>query len=208
MKGLSCRQIAPMEVALQSLQRATLKGRGLDYCLRAWSSFIRLRDGNRCIVCHNRRGLAAHHIVRKSLMDEARLQTGNGITLCPQCHREPHQAFNRKPNLNLPMDAEGGEDIELLWSYFCILIDDARDRSLLHREDFYYFSDQLLMKFKLFQSLDYDLPIPGTRLEQAALIWRQTSRCTMNAILEANGFPPVPRDFIQTGPIAVMYDDR
>lgn len=103
------------------------------------------------------------------------------------------------------MDAEGGENIELLWSYFCTLIDDARNRSLLSRGDFYYFTDQLLAKFKLFQSLDYDLVFPGTRLEQAALIWRQTPRCTMNAILEVNGFPPVPRDFIQTGPIAVWF---
>lgn len=205
MKHLPSSRIAILQAAFQSLERAVQKGRSLPYCLRAWSRFIRLRDGNRCVVCKGNHGLSAHHIIRKSFMEEARLQTGNGITLCSRCHREPHTAFNRRPNLDLPMDAEGGEDIELLWSYFCTLIDDARNRSLLSREDFYYFTDQLLAKFKLFQSLDYDLAFPGTRLEQAALIWRQTPRCTMNAILEVNGFPPIPRDFIQTGPIAVWY---
>jgi hypothetical protein len=180
------------------------RGRSLPYCLRAWSRFIRLRDGDQCVVCKGRRGLSAHHIIRKSFMEEARLQTGNGITLCSRCHHEPHAAFNRRPNLDLPMDAEGGEDIKLLWSYFCLLIEDAKRRSLL-RDEFYYFTDQLLAKFKLFQSLCYDLPFPSTRLEQVALIWRQTPRCTMNAILKANGFPPVPRDFIQTGSIAVWY---
>lgn len=207
MKRLPSLHIATIQAALQALERAVHKGRSLPYCLRAWSRFIRLRDGGRCVVCKGRRGLSAHHIIRKSFMEEGRLQTGNGITLCSCCHREPHAAFNRRPNLDLPMDAEGGEDIELLWSYFCLLIEDAKRRSLL-RDDFYYFTDQLLAKFKLFQSLDYDLVFPGTRLEQAALIWRQTPRCTMNAILEANGFPPVPRDFIQTGPIAVGYTSK
>jgi hypothetical protein len=104
------------------------------------------------------------------------------------------------------MDAEGGENIELLFAYFCTLIEDGRNRTLLAREDFYYFTDQLLGKYKLFQGIDPGLRFPGTRLEQAALIWRQTPRGIMNALLTANGFPPAPSDFIQIGPIAVRYD--
>ncbi len=102
------------------------------------------------------------------------------------------------------MDAEGGENIELMLSYFCTLIDDANNRSLLLREDFYHFTDQLLAKFKLFQSIDPGLRFPGTQLEQAALIWRQTPRAMLNAILRANGFS-LPQDLIQIGPIAVGY---
>jgi hypothetical protein len=198
--------MASAEAALAKLHQAVSFGRSAPHCLRLWSRFIRIRDGEECVVCSGRTGLTAHHIVRKSFMEEARFQTGNGITLCGDCHREPHRVFNRRPNLQLPMDAQGGENIELLFSYYCTLADDATSRGLLHRDDFYFFSDQFLAKFKLFQSIEWDVPIPGTRLEQAALIWRQTPRCTMNAILEANGFPPVPRNFIQTGSSAVLYD--
>jgi hypothetical protein len=59
-------------------------------------------------------------------------------------------------------------------------------------DDFYHFTDQLLAKFKRFQGLNHVLEFPGTRLEQAALIWRQTPRGLLNAILKANGasLPP------------------
>jgi hypothetical protein len=196
------------ERALSNLQRAVSRGRSRTHCLRTWSHFIRIRDGEQCVVCGGCSELTAHHIVRKSFMEEARFQTGNGITLCKDCHREPHRVFNRRPNLQLPMDAQGGENIELLFSYYCTLADDATNRGLLHRDDFYFFGDQLLAKFRLFQSIEWDVSFPGTRLEQAALIWRQTPRCTMNALLEANGFPPVRPDFIQIGPVAVGYTSK
>lgn len=194
--------MASTEAALYRLNRAVLFGGSTPYCLRRWSRFIRIRDGEECVVCGGRVGLTAHHIVRKSFMEEARFQTGNGITLCRDCHRKPHRVFNRRPNLQLPMDAQGGENIELLFAYYCSLVDNATNRGLLYREDFYFFTDQLLAKFKWFQSSERDVEFPGTRLEQAALIWRQAPRCTMNAILEANGLPAASRDFIQIGPIA------
>lgn len=131
------KQVASVEKALHRMQCAVLNGRGGPYCLRLWGQFIKLRDGNRCVACHTKRNLAAHHILRKSFLSEARFQTGNGITLCNSCHRESHKAFNRKPNLELPMDAEGGENIELLTAFFDILLSDAKRRHLL-RDDFYY----------------------------------------------------------------------
>jgi hypothetical protein len=194
------------ERALTKLQRAISSRSSARHCLRAWSWFIRTRDGEQCVVCGRSNKLTAHHILRKSFMEEGQFLTGNGITLCQRCHREPHLVFNRRPNLNLPMDAEGGENIELLFSFYCTLADDATNRGLLHREDFYYFTDQLLAKFRLFQSIDWDVQFPGSRLEQAALIWRQTPRCTLNAILTANGFPPAPPDFIQIGPVAILHE--
>lgn len=45
---------------------------------------------------------------------EAQFQTGNGITLCKKCHTEAHTGFNRRPDLSLPMNAQGGEKIETL----------------------------------------------------------------------------------------------
>jgi len=193
-----------IEEALRRLKMAIEGGRSTKYCLALWSRFIRLRDGQRCVICYQDEGLSAHHIVRKSFMPEAQLQTGNGICLCGTCHKEPHQAFNRRPDLNLPMDTEGGEQIELLTAFYKALLIDARSRNVL-RDDFYNFTDQLLQKFKLFQSIEPLLPFPGMRLEQAYLIWRQTSRGMLQAIFLANGFT-LPHGCIQQGELTVFFD--
>src|SRR5438132_13843361 len=92
-KKLRGTDIKAIEKALVDLQRSVSTRKSLSYCLQLWSRFIRVRDGNRCVVCHSRHVLLAHLIVRKSFMGEARFQTGNGITLCRRCHREPHQVF-------------------------------------------------------------------------------------------------------------------
>lgn len=188
--------------ALYKLRAAVANGASLSYCLRLWSQFIRLRDGQRCVVCHSKNNLSAHHIVRKSFLPEARLQTGNGITLCKICHKEPHKAFNQRPDLDLPMDAQGGENIDLLTRFFGALISDAKRRNMLN-DEYYYLSDEVLMKFKAFQSISVDLTFPGSRLEQAFLIWRQTPRRTLSAMLQALGYS-LPDNFIQTGPFSVI----
>jgi len=195
---------AKLERALQRLNDAIARGRSVPYCRSLWSQFVRLRDGGRCVVCHDDNGVAAHHIVRKSLLAEAHLQTGNGISLCRSCHKQPHEVFNRRPNLDLPMDAEGGEDIELLNEFFWRLLGDARERNLL-RDDFYFLSDRALQTFKLAQGFDPGTPFPGMRLEQAYLIWRQTPRGVLNAILSTNGFA-LPSNFIQQGELTVWFD--
>ena len=102
------------------------------------------------------------------------------------------------------MDAEGGEKIELLTACFRLLLSDATARRLL-RDDFYFFSDQVLAKFKLFQGFEPFTYFPGNRLEQAFLIWRQTPRHMRDALLKANGFK-LPKGFIQTGPAFVIYE--
>lgn len=191
-----------LERAIQRLNRAINRGRSVPYCRGLWSEFVRLRDGERCVVCHDHNDLAAHHIIRKSFLAQAHLQTGNGITLCRVCHRQPHEVFNRRPDLDQPMDAEGGENIELLAEFFVRLLTDARERNLL-RDDFYFLSDQVLQSFKRAQGFESDTPFPGSRLEQATLIWRQTPRNMRNAIFAAMGFS-VPRDFIQTGGITFI----
>lgn len=184
-------------MALHKLQAAVANETSAWYCLRLWSRFIRLRDGNRCVVCHTKSDLCAHHIVRKSFLPQARFQTGNGITLCGSCHAEPHEAFNQHPNLDLPMDAQGGENIDILTALFSTLVADAKKRKMLN-DEYYYLSDEVLRIFKAFQGLSPDLPFPGSRLEQSFLIWQQTPREMLNAILRANGIF-FPKDFLQMG---------
>jgi hypothetical protein len=52
-------------------------------------------------------------------------QTGNGITLCSTCHADAHRGFNGRADLGLPMDAQGGEKIELLVDLYGALFADV-----------------------------------------------------------------------------------
>jgi hypothetical protein len=87
------------------------------------------------------------------------------------------------------MDAENGEKIEVITRFFQCLLEDATERSLL-RDDFYFLSDQVLAKCKIFQGFDPTTPFKGSRIGQAYTIWIQTPQQTLNALLEANGMKP------------------
>ncbi len=192
-----------LDTALSKLVVALARGRSIDYCHRLWSRFVRLRDGMRCVACHATRSIAAHHILRKSFLEQARFEPGNGISLCSTCHSELHAEFNRRPNLQLPMDAERGENIERMVELLEYLASDAQDRGLLG-DRYYYLSDDYLRTCKRFQSIDPDLVFSGCRLEQAYWIWKQSPRATLNAVMRANGIE-LPRNLIQTGPISLFY---
>lgn len=194
-----------IDTALERFLKAIEGNRSLRHCLRVWSEFIRVRDGLRCVVCHETSGLSAHHIIRKSFVPMMQLEFGNGITLCRSCHREPHEAFNRRPDLTLPMDNEGGDNIDLAAALFNALGEDAKERGLLC-DEYYYLSDSALRMFKRFQCIDPDLEFPGYGVEQAYLIWRQTSRAVLRVLLEANG-ATLPPDLIQTGPFTIISMD-
>ncbi len=178
---------AAIELALAKLNVTVESGASEQTCLRRWSEFIRLRDDNRCVDCHSRSGLAAHHICRKTFLPEARFQTGNGITLCRGCHHEVHKGFNGRPALSAPMDEQGGEKLDHMERLYCILADDGVERGI-PRDDFYFLSDQVLAKFKLFQGFEWTTAFPGNRVRQAYLIWTRSDLNTTRAILEASGF--------------------
>ena|ERR1700674_2093302 len=135
---------------LAKLQAAIAQNLPRERCLRRWSEFVRERDGHRCVDCHSRKSLAAHHICRKSFLGEAQFQTGNGISLCNTCHKEMHQGFNGRPDLDLPVDAQNGEKLYRMERLYSILTDDAVERSL-RREEFYFLSDEVLTCFKRMQ---------------------------------------------------------
>ncbi len=118
--------IAGLEAKLAWLHRAIAERQRAENCLRLWSAFVQARDGHRCVDCRRSRHLAAHHVCRKSFLPEARFQTGNGITLCRDCHREVHGGFNGRADLSLPMDAQGGEKIDTMERLYAVLRDDAR----------------------------------------------------------------------------------
>jgi hypothetical protein len=92
--------------------------------------------------------------------------------------------FNGKPDLRLPMDAEGGEQIERLAVLYAMLYDDASTRGLL-RDDFYFLSDSVLAKFKMFQGFDPYWEFNGYRIEQARSIWNQSPFNLLTSMIDA-----------------------
>jgi hypothetical protein len=159
------------------------------YRLRQWSAFIRIRDGFKCVVCNSEYALSAHHICRKCFLPGAQFLTGNGITLCIVCHRHVHAKFNGKPDLNRPMDEQGGEKIDVMCDLYGDLHRDASRRGLLC-EAYYFLHDGLLSTFKRLQGFQRDTQFPGCSLEQAILIWSQPPLPMRNAILLANSLAP------------------
>jgi hypothetical protein len=117
-------------------------------------------------------------------LPEAEFQTGNGATLCSACHREHHEQFNGRPDVRLPMDAQGGEQIERLALLYAMLYDDAVTRGML-RDDFYFLSDSVLAKFKMFQGFDPHLEFAGYRIEQARSIWNQSPFNLLASVIDA-----------------------
>jgi hypothetical protein len=179
--------------------------RSLGHCLRLWSRFVRARDDRRCVLCGSATRLAAHHIIRRSFIPMMQLETGNGITLCVGCHREPHAAFNGRPDLLFPMDAQGGDNVDVVAVLFHALAVDGRQRGQLD-DTYYYISDSALRTFKNFQCIDPDLQFPGYRVEQAHLIWRQTSRAVMRWLLRLTGYV-LPEGLIQYGGVTILSRD-
>ena len=183
---------------LTSLRVALQNGLSRNRCLRRWSEFIRERDGHRCVDCHSHRRLSAHHISRKSLFTGTQFETGNGITLCSECHREMHRGFNGSPDLQLPVDAQGGEKLPMMERLYSILTDDAVERGLM-RDDFYFLSDRTLTSLKDMQGFAPETFFPGSRIEQAYLILAETELGVRRAIAEANSVPMTSEPLLPGG---------
>jgi hypothetical protein len=190
--------ISAIEAKLVKLQAALSGDLPRERRLRRWSEFIRERDGHRCVDCHSRRRLSAHHICRKSFLAEPQFETGNGITLCSACHREVHRGFNARPDLSLPVDAQGGEKLAAMERLYSILTDDAVERGLM-RDDFYFLSDELLASFKRMQGYGPATYFPGSRIEQAYLILAEGELGMRRAMAEANGVPMANQPLLPGG---------
>lgn len=199
----SGRDICRIGLRLQSLQDAIAASRSRKHCLNLWSCFIKERDDYRCLKCHSVKRLSAHHVCRKSFVEMAQFHTGNGITLCSKCHKAVHRGFNRRPNLNLPVDAQGGEKLPVMEYLYGLLTADACGRNLL-RDDFYYLSDELLYFFKKMQGYTPETCFPGSRVEQAYLILAETELPMRQAIARENGVTLPDKPFLPGGMYIVL----
>lgn len=198
--------LGAIDLRLRRLRAAMASGRSRVSRLRRWSEFIRERDGHRCVDCHSRERLSAHHICRKSFFGAAEFDTGNGITLCHACHKNVHIGFNGRPNLSQPVDAQGGEKLAFMERLYSILVDDAIERGML-REDFYFLGEEMLGAFKRMQGYDHAAHFPGSRIEQAYLILAEPERQMRHAISETNGFTLGEQPLLPGGMMFVLEDE-
>lgn len=103
------------------------------------------------------------------------------------------------------MDAEGGEKIDTMERLYGTLLEDARARGILS-DKYYFLGDDVLVTFKRFQGFDSETVFPGTRLEQAYLIWRQCPRHTLNAVARTLGFE-IPASPMLLGQAVLVFGD-
>lgn len=178
--------LARLDSMLAALHAAIASEVPRSRCLRRWSEFVRLRDGYTCVCCKGQKRLAAHHILRKSLVQAAQYEPGNGITLCSSCHREAHRGFNGRADLALPFDWQGGEKLPLMERLYALLLADAQDRGLL-REDFYHLGSRTLGTLRVMQGRNPADGFTGTSLEEAVAILSGSDLHVASAIAEANG---------------------
>lgn len=195
-----------LEIQYETLKNAVLNERSNTYCLKLWSKFIRERDGNCCVICNSKNRLSAHHVIRKSLWKNLRFQTGNGITLCHSCHKDPHEGFNQRPDLNQVMDAQGGEKIDLFTGYLGALVIDSAARNI-YQEHYYFFDDFALEAFKKIQGIPDTAKFDGRRIEQAYKIWNQTPRGILDAIMNSLGVS-IAEDYVQNEIMTMHYSDK
>lgn len=181
--------VQPIHDARSKLVHALQRGQSHLTCLRLWSTFIRMRDGNRCVQCDCQQELAAHHIFRKSFLPGAQYEPGNGITLCRKCHKEVHAGFNGRPDMTLPMDAQGGEKAEDITTMLELLFIKSSQRPDL-AEAWYYLSDSTLATISMLQGFDATTRLDASRIEQAYIVWNQADGTVRDAILQANGCAP------------------
>jgi hypothetical protein len=86
------------------------------------------------------------------------------------------------------------------------LLSDSLARGLA-RDDFYHVDHRVLRKFKRFQSLDPNLVFPGSPVAQAFLIWGQTPRSALDAMMKAIGFDALPDNYMQMPGITVFSSE-
>lgn len=173
----------------QKLIKAIHNRKSDKWCLRLWSRLIKTRDRYKCVVCSSTHGVQAHHIFRRSFYPYGWFQPGNGISLCVTCHRIPHEKFNRSPDLNLPVDAQGGDDLNNAFYYLDSLLNDANNKKLNHN-DFYYIDEHMLLFFMQLQGCEHMADLLGSHkfstLEIAHEIWRQSPPNMIRELVKAN----------------------
>ncbi|MCP1606039.1 hypothetical protein [Pseudomonas citronellolis] len=100
-----------------------------------------------------------------------------------------HTVFNGRPDLNQPIDAQGGDNLDDAAYLFWLLLGDASDQGL-DEDEFYFFEDHMLFFFVRVQGYEFLLDAVAlgeiSRLKMAYEIWRRSAECVIQDLMEAN----------------------
>ena len=58
---------------------------GRNFCDHLWTEVVKIRDGNKCVICGDEKYLNAHHLISRKVF-KYRWKIDNGISLCPLHH--------------------------------------------------------------------------------------------------------------------------
>jgi len=61
------------------------KSRGRNFCDDLWSTLVKLRDENKCMICGSTELINSHHLISRRVF-RYRWDTNNGVSVCPKCH--------------------------------------------------------------------------------------------------------------------------
>jgi len=168
-------ELTEMRKRKRALSSAIEKERSRKWILRLWSRFIKARDLYRCVCCASTEKIQAHHVIRRTVYPEAAFETGNGVTLCYECHGRVHAEVNGRADPSLPLGAEQGDNQDEWAFLFGMLQDDALQRGL-DEDEFYYLGDHVLEFSVRYQGYEefHEMVMRGemSRIRFAHGIWR------------------------------------
>ena len=78
--------------AIYMLPKAENLAQRTNNVLSKWAQKVKIRDGEKCVICGSKTNLEAHHIVpvAHTRAPEFMYNPGNGVTLCQRCHYLVH----------------------------------------------------------------------------------------------------------------------
>ncbi|WP_447595761.1 hypothetical protein [Aquipseudomonas campi] len=100
-----------------------------------------------------------------------------------------HSDFNGRPDLDQPIDAQGGDNLDDVAYSFWLLLEDAKDQGL-SEDEFYFVEDHMLLFFVRVQGYAFYLDAVAhgqmTRLRMSYEVWRRSGEMVINALIKAN----------------------
>ncbi|NAO28285.1 HNH endonuclease [Pseudomonas syringae] len=175
-----------LSLHIRRLANACQNGRSHKWCLQLWSRYIKERDFFTCVVCGSKDRPQAHHIIRRSLYVLGAFQPGNGITLCIDCHRLSHSRFNGSADLSLPIDAQGGDDLDEATYFFKCLCEDSVK---YERQDglFYYIDDYMIVFFAEMHGYNFHADLDKiSRIQMVYEIFSTSDGGVLNRLFSLN----------------------
>lgn len=71
---------------------------------KGWKKKIYAKNFYKCVICHSKENICAHHLESYKSNPNLRLDLNNGITLCRKCHLKFHTKYGNVNNTRLEFE--------------------------------------------------------------------------------------------------------